>query len=523
MLRTLSIVLCALCINLCLSQSKIEQIIKSPVHHVDEMEHKNLKSKVFLKTEFNKAEFISVVGLKKIKGKTVTQIDLVFTTFKEHISFDQLELNKQRLITLSSIAPALFTEPLIKWTLVGQRRSRSSEEAKKHFHGFVIHYRNSDAISRKMEIDYLEKHLLDEGPPPMADSLFETSLKESSTFLRAKVLSSNCPEFNYRGEDYWKYMIRHLKYPESAIKSKAEGLTVASAIVDSTGRLKNITIESSIGKAHDTAFVKMLKGMPNWIPAKEKDSIMERKVMLPAVFDLTGKLNYIEMYNYYKSTRCRSVPTYSYVKDRTIHEVFNRNPKWKNMLVVTDVTGSMYPYIAQLLVWHQLNLKTKKDKVKQITFFNDGDTKRVKPIGSTGGIYHSKSRLFEDFKEVLYKAMKAGGGGDCPENNIEAVLKAIKKCPEGEDIVMIADNYATPRDLSLAAQIKRPVKIILCGASVSTINISYLNLARKLKGSIHTMSDDIIDLASKNEGESIFLSGIEFKIVKGKFEQVYSI
>lgn len=98
--------------------------------------------------------------------------------------------------------------------------------------------------------------------------------------------------------------------------------------------------------------------------------------------------------------------------------------------------------------------------------------------------------------------MRNGGGGDCPENNLEATIEGIRQCPDCEGVVMIADNFATPRDMALVNQIKQPIKIILCG-SQGGINTKYLDLALATNGSIHTMEEDITDLKTLNEKGSI--------------------
>lgn len=53
-------------------------------------------------------------------------------------------------------------------------------------------------------------------------------------------------------------------------------------------------------------------------------------------------------------------------EDSTLLKVFERNKAWKDMLVVCDVTGSMSPYTAQLLLWIAANNKMKT--FKQIVF-----------------------------------------------------------------------------------------------------------------------------------------------------------
>lgn len=81
---------------------------------------------------------------------------------------------------------------------------------------------------------------------------------------------------------------------------------------------------------------------------------------------------------------------------------------------------------------------------------------------------------------------------------------------------MIADNWATPRDLSLLSKVKVPIRVILCGAHYG-VNAKYLELAKKTGGSVHTMEDDLTNLISKKDGEEIEISGQKFIIKSGKF------
>lgn len=206
----------------------------------------------------------------------------------------------------------------------------------------------------------------------------------------------------------------------------------------------------------------------------------------------------------------------SYFKDSTVSTVLNRNKHWNKMLINCDLTGSMSPYSAQLLVWHKLNMD--KSRVQHFVFFNDGDytPDNRKIAGSTGGVYHSVPNDFEQLQKKAYKCMKNGGGGDAPENDIEAILKGLKKCENCNDIILIADNWANMRDYKFIEEIGKPVRIILCGTHFG-INKQYLNLARKTKGSIHTIEEDISNLMDLREGEKVTISGHTFLIKKGQF------
>jgi hypothetical protein len=202
--------------------------------------------------------------------------------------------------------------------------------------------------------------------------------------------------------------------------------------------------------------------------------------------------------------------------DSLVMKVMERNKNWKKMLVVEDVTGSMMPFVADLLLWNAL--KSNLQNTNHFVFFNDGDSKVYdeKEIGTTGGIYHAKPQRVEVLEETMIKAIAGGNGGDVPENDIEAILAGIKACPECEEVVLIADNNATPRDLELVPQISKPVHVVLCGVKYSP-NPAHLYIAWKTKGTLHTIKEDITQLATMEEGESLKVMGKEYKILGGKF------
>lgn len=210
------------------------------------------------------------------------------------------------------------------------------------------------------------------------------------------------------------------------------------------------------------------------------------------------------------------------LEDSGIYKIFKRN-KWKNISVVSDFTGSMSPYIGQVLLWYNLTYATKD--FKEFVFFNDGDLKEdaVKKIGSTGGIYYCKSGNKDSVLKAAFSCSKNGYGGDIQENNIEAALLAVKKKPMLKEIIMLVDNWAPMRDYALMSQIKIPVHVIVCGKDAHTsINTEYLDLAHHTKGSIHTVEEDIHSLSTLAEGKSVTIDSIAYKVIGGRFVKLKS-
>lgn len=207
-------------------------------------------------------------------------------------------------------------------------------------------------------------------------------------------------------------------------------------------------------------------------------------------------------------------------EDSTLLKVFNRQKDWKDMLVVCDVTGSMSPYTSQLLLWIKANQKLRN--MKNIVFFNDDDENSFAQVGrdDSTGIWSVSSTNFDKVIETALLAMKKGGHY---ENNLEAVCAAIKKFPEDKmKIVMIADNWEDPCDMKLLSFLqekKIPIRIIVCGVNGS-FNTNYLDIARKTGGSVHTMEEDLFDLASMKEGSTFKIGSIKIKLLNGQFYQV---
>ncbi len=177
--------------------------------------------------------------------------------------------------------------------------------------------------------------------------------------------------------------------------------------------------------------------------------------------------------------------------DPVVNKVFDRHPEWTDKIVINDWTGSMYGYGSQVLLWHLMHLDSSG--ISTITLFNDGDNKTTekKAIGRTGGIYTEKANNADALIELFSEVMRKGGGGDGPENDIEAILKAIEK-NENAEIILIADNGACVRDIELAHLIHRPVRVVLCGYKPEEgVNPDFVYLASITGGGIYTIEEDI--------------------------------
>ena len=423
-------------------------------------EKKQEQNTVVIKMDFGSNEILNPQDAVTLNGKAIMKVELVYTAFQVSDEFKQPDLNRARIDALRKLAPYVFKSTAVEWRVIGQNGCKNEYEAKKMFHGFLITYQPEPSTEfMKQEVENLISMTNN-------DSLGKDSMVEI-TKTRLRKHSERTGYYLPRSERKLKKGIR---YSHNGIWDRKREYRVW----------------------YDTIF---------------------RKVKVPYYVVNKNAMAYLK--------KMFSFETSSF--DTTVMAVLNRNKQWKDILFACDVTGSMSPYSAQLLIWNKLNFNARR--AKYFTFFNDGDNTpdRKKRIGRTGGIYHTEASSVEDIEHTAQTAMTNGGGGDAPENDIEALLAAIEKCPDAGEVVLIADNLAPIKDIELLSKIKIPVHVILCGTQGGALNSEYIQLAYQTKGSIHTIESDLKDLYKLNEGAAFKLGKNNYILKNGKFELIYTL
>lgn len=197
--------------------------------------------------------------------------------------------------------------------------------------------------------------------------------------------------------------------------------------------------------------------------------------------------------------------------DRTVQNVLNRR-NWTNAVAVVDVTGSMQSCAAAVYKWLLL-AHNKTNLVRYYVFFNYGDEKYTeqKFIGRTGDLYGVPTTNLNTVLATMQTAMRNGNGGDGPENDVEALLDGIEQCPTCSNVIHIADNQVTPRDMSLLSSVTEPVKAITCQLNSNRVNENLVTVAAQTGGSIHTLEADILNLAGIAVGGTITIGRYAYR------------
>jgi hypothetical protein len=419
-------------------------------------------------TEFAESQFKANEAtrlLNSIRGHIIEKVQLVYTSYRQSPDFDQKALNAKRLSAFYNLLPEAFANAQTEWELVSQTGANSPEEGRSYFHGFVIYWRPDPSTeSMKSEISKLDSIF---SPKEKKESSTSETSSGSTSSDGGHAFSSGSKTLTL--PDGTK-MTLDRSIPEDSlwmyIKPSGSGYSVINARYGDTAHTTVIVTEMSEA------------GYQRKRVWKLEDHKSETPFTPHSLISLGGN-----------------------IQDSVFSSVIRRN-NWHNTVFVADVTGSMSPYTAQLFAW--LSFAANSNECAGFVFFNDGDKKSngSKSVGKTGGIYSTKSHQYDSVYATAREAMKNGDGGDAVENDLEALIYAINELHPTGDIVLIADNWGPPRDLELFEKIKRPVHIILCGAR-GGVNPDYLFLARQFNGTLHTLNDDITNLGTMQDGETV--------------------
>jgi len=454
---------------------------------------------IVLKMPYGNYSIDAIIGdTMAFKNAGELLVDVICTDYPAEQSL--AVLNANRLAAFLKTFPFIKTSQINKITWYRQTGGDEKEKALPMFHGVVIRYRPAqDKLTIKNDLakldellGYYENKKLQRVKLP---SLRGEDIPATAAYNQEKktgVDSGGKPAYYDPSMSLKGKKITYIIGDEVYLRSRFS-IPDSQAIVDFKTAYKNDLITKRVyqqfkdkPKSYLTLYVPLAEEMP------------EATIETAETIDLTPPPK---------------------LPDSTILEVLKRN-QWQNIAVVADVTGSMYPYNGQLLVWLQLH--SIDSLSKSFCFFNDGDEMpddKKKP-GKTGGIYSKYCSNYDEVKAMIKFTMQRGAGGDFPENSIEALLTAEKQFPGVESLVLIADNWADIRDKELISQLKKPVKIILCAVKTNRINTAYLDLALATKGSLHLIEQDIANLASLKEGEIIRIGKTSYKLSNAVFTEL---
>ena len=83
-----------------------------------------------------------------------------------------------------------------------------------------------------------------------------------------------------------KYLAVNIKYPASAVKAKKQGRVIVTFVVQKDGSVTHAKVAKSIDPELDAEALRVVRGMPKWIPGTQLGKPVNVKYFLPVKFSL---------------------------------------------------------------------------------------------------------------------------------------------------------------------------------------------------------------------------------------------
>ncbi|MDC0459981.1 energy transducer TonB [Crocinitomicaceae bacterium] len=82
------------------------------------------------------------------------------------------------------------------------------------------------------------------------------------------------------------YIYQNVVYPQTSIEMNEQGRVFLSFVVEKDGSITNVVVERGVSVDLDREAKRVLRKMPNWIPAKSGGKLVRFRARLPINFQL---------------------------------------------------------------------------------------------------------------------------------------------------------------------------------------------------------------------------------------------
>lgn len=110
----------------------------------------------------------------------------------------------------------------------------------------------------------------------------EESAEEAQIFM----VVESMPAFPGGEPALYKYLAENIKYPQMAKESGIQGRVFVTFVVERNGSVTDVRVLRGIGGGCDEEAIRVVKGMPQWTPGKQRGKAVRVQYNLPVKFTL---------------------------------------------------------------------------------------------------------------------------------------------------------------------------------------------------------------------------------------------
>lgn len=94
-------------------------------------------------------------------------------------------------------------------------------------------------------------------------------------------------EFSGGKENFAKFLRDNIKYPDYAIQNKVNGIVFVHIVINRDGSLQDLRLYKGIEQTCNEEVMRVIKLMPDWIPARKNGINVRQRLIIPVNFNAT--------------------------------------------------------------------------------------------------------------------------------------------------------------------------------------------------------------------------------------------
>lgn len=111
-------------------------------------------------------------------------------------------------------------------------------------------------------------------------------LRKGDVVEPAYTLVEEAPQYPGETKELLNYLSSSVKYPEKAMKEGKSGRVIVQFVVNTDGSITEPVIVRPVDPELDAEAIRVISGMPNWIPGKVEGKPVRTRFVLPVTFSL---------------------------------------------------------------------------------------------------------------------------------------------------------------------------------------------------------------------------------------------
>ena len=139
-----------------------------------------------------------------------------------------------------------------------------------------------EAVRVKYTLPIMFKLDNDSSDSKAAEAPREAKVDENGVYQ----VCEEMPEFPGGMAECMKWLGKNINYPEDCKKEGVQGRVIVQFVVDKDGSIKDPTIARGVHPSLDKEALRVLSGMPNWKPGKQKGEAVKVRYTIPVMFKL---------------------------------------------------------------------------------------------------------------------------------------------------------------------------------------------------------------------------------------------